>query len=346
MSAFEEYTNNSNNILVITSQPIDQDCISSGLIMKRYLEYLGKNVRMLFPRELLQEEKDYNAYLPFFEEFTSRDTRPDLEKGDFDTLILLDGTNWEQFYDYKNTSLPMPKLDKCKKIIQIDHHLGNPEDLATFQIKNSKASSTVEVILTEVVPIDFIDTKLATLAYAGLVGDTGNFRWNFNPGTLKIAGLLLERGAEPSATLDKLFFSKTKDYLKMLSYAIDNTEYDDELHAQFLCLSSDKKKSDGITEDEADTAKRAFHNEISRSVQGYSIGFVINQDLNTGIVHIGARGNNLTNEVNLPIMLSMMGGNGGGHFNAAGMDCSGDFEEIVKVLKNTLTLQLKQTQTP
>lgn len=342
MNKFNDYVQDSKKILLITSQPADADCVSSGLVMKKYLEHLGKTVTFMFPRELTRDNVDFLSYLPYFEEFTAGDTRDVIEKGDFDTLVLLDGTNWEQFYDYKNETLPKPPLDKTKKIIQIDHHLGNPEDLATFQIKNSKASSTIEIILMEVVPEDFIDAKLATLAYAGLVGDTGNFKWNFNTNTMKVASLLLDKGAETQEILDKMFFSKSREFLEQEAYAIQKTEYDEELHAQFLYLSIEIKKADGISEDKVDTLKNAYQSDISRSVPGYFIGFVINENPKRGTIHIGARGSNLNNKVSLPKMFAKMGGNGGGHFNAAGMDCVGNFDEIVKQLKATLRASLKE----
>src|SRR3989338_1192317 len=336
MIKFDEYIKGSKKILLITSQPVDPDCISSGLVMKKYLEHLGLNVTFRFPKELTQEEVDRNSYMPLFNEFIHSDTRTLLTEGDFDTLILLDGINWVQFYDYKNKELPEPVLDKGKKIIQIDHHLGNPEDLATNQIKNNKASSTIEIILSEVVPNDFLNKDLATLAYIGLMGDTGNFRCNFNPTTLRQAAMLLDKGVNPTEAIEHMFFMKKKEYMDMVKYVLENMEYDDELKTVFLFLPQAKLQADGIGENRYRLIKEAFINEISFSIKGYTIGIFMAEETTNGKIKISARGSNLNNKLSLPGFFKALGGNGGGHFHASGMEIDCDFEEFKSKMKHVL----------
>jgi bifunctional oligoribonuclease and PAP phosphatase NrnA len=327
-------------VLLITSQPIDPDCISSGLIMKRYLEHLGLDVTFRFPKEIIKDELARNSYLPLFNEFTNSDTRTLLAEGNYDTLILLDGTNLVQFYDYKNTTLPAPVLDKTKKIIQIDHHLGNPEDLATYQIKNNKASSTIEIILSEIVPVEFLDKDLATLAYIGLMGDTGNFRWNFNPTTLQHAAMLLAKGVDPTEAIERMFSMKKKTYMDMLKYALENVEYDDELHTVFLFLPSSKLQLDGIDNAKYRLIKDAFIYDISKNIEGYALGIFMAEAEQKGTIKISARGSNLFNKVSLPDLWISLGGNGGGHFHASGMEINADFDEFKLKMKQALKTKL------
>jgi len=342
MTKFDQYTQDSRKILVITSQPLDLDCIASGLVIKKYLQHINKDAVLIFPRELSPEEAEQYNFLPYFEEFNAKDSREYLARGDFDTLILLDGTNWVQFYDYKNEELPAPVLDKSKKIIQIDHHLGDPEDLATYQIKNNKASSTVEVILSEITLNNFIDESIATLSYAGLVGDTGNFRWNFRAAAMKTAAMLLEEGARTTELLERTFFSKSRGYLDMLSYAIKNTEYDDELQTQFLFMPLEKQQRDGISEEMLKLLGDAYTSELANTVKGYPRGLYIKEFEEKGKIKISGRGSSMFNKINLPILFFKLGGNGGGHFNAAGTSCTRDLEEVKKELKDALREMLKE----
>lgn len=323
---FLEIVENIKTVLIIASRPLDFDCLGSGLVLKKYLESLGKKVTLMWPGKMSKEEKDFNSFLPYFEEVVDQDTREVLAKKNFDLLILVDGANFGQFYDYDKSG-ETPFLRNYDQRVWVDHHQMSPEKLGTEIFKDSKASSTMEVILEQILPEDFIDKNIATLSYAALVGDTGNFQWNFSPKTLTLASMLLEKGAEVLIILDKYFSSKTKTYLKMLSYAIENVEYFDDLKTVFLFLPFQKLQTDNIDEVKLADLKRAFKIEISKSIQGYSRGIVI-YETQFGKIGISARGNNLSNKISFPKFLAELGGNSGGHFHAAGAHIEGDFTEI------------------
>ncbi len=108
--------------LIIASRPLDLDCLGSGLILKKYLEHLGKDVRLFFPMEMTEEEKDFNKWLPYFDEVEGKDTREILSSKNFDVLFLLDGANLVQFYDSSETTDNPPNLAIYDKRIHIDHH--------------------------------------------------------------------------------------------------------------------------------------------------------------------------------------------------------------------------------
>lgn len=345
MSMFNEYIEGSKKIIIITSQPLDPDCISSGILLKKYLEYLKYDVTFRFPRELTKEEIEQYDYIPFYEEFTknAKDTRDILTESNFDTLILLDGVNWIQFYDSKNTTLPTPLLDKSKKIIQIDHHPGDPENLTQLQIKNVKASSVTEILINDVLPENFLTTELSTLAYIGIMGDTGNFNWNFTSNTMEVAAKLLNKGVNPTEAIDKMFFTKKREYMEMLKYCLENIEYDDELKTIFLLLSFDKLKIDNIDANLYKILIKAFIEHIAKHIKGYERGLVISEPEEKGLIRVNARGNNSTNKINLPELFKIVGGNGGGHFNASGMQTKSEFKQFVLTLKQEIKSKLHRT---
>jgi len=198
-----------------------------------------------------------------------------------------------------------------------------------------KAAAVAEIILTEIVPKDFVDKNVATLGYAAVAGDTGNFRWNFSPETLRLAAMLLERGADTLLFLDKYFFSKTKTYFEMLAFAVENVEYFDDLGTAFLFLPYEKLHEAGFDKEGLKEIKQAFNQEFARAVIGYPRGFIMYEEW-PGKVHVHARGANLRNKINLPELLADIGGNCGGHFHAAGLQIEGDFEEVKKSLIGAL----------
>lgn len=346
MTVFSDFIHGSKKVLVITSQPLDPDCISSGIVMKKYLEKLKLDVTLRFPRHLTVEEIQINEYLPLFDELSCEDTRDLINSGSFDTVVLLDGTNWVQFYDNENTLLPPPSLGKVKKVFQIDHHLGDPELLTDNKIKDSSASSTIEIILSKVVPPSFLDEDLATLSYIGIMGDTGNFRWNFNSNTFKLASLLIDSGADPTEAIEKMFFTKSKEYMEVYKYTLDSIEYDDELRTIFMFLPKSTMDKDNLDERKCKVIKDVFINEIAKGVAEYHRGVFVSEVGDKGTVKVSARGSTLYNTINLPDLWKSLGGNGGGHFNASGMEIKGDFLEIKELIKDgirkTLSSQLSE----
>lgn len=336
MDEFLKYTQNTKTALIITSRPLDFDCIASGLILKKYLETQGIKVKIVHPEHITQADKQSFSALPYFSEIEEQDTRELLKHKSFDLLIMVDGGNLTQFYDASVTADNLPDLKIYDKRIQIDHHLTN-EQLGTLNIYKTDVSSTTELILNEIIPTEFIDQDIATLGYAGIVGDTGNFKWNFYPSTLSITSTLLSKGANKDLILNKLYFSRSKLSLEMLSFAILNIVFDDSLGAVFLYLPFKFMKENSIDENKLSVLTNEFSSSVAIAVEGYPRGFVI-YEKGPGIIKISARGSSYGNKINLPKVLAELGGRSGGHFNACGATIEGDFNQV----KNRLLQELKK----
>lgn len=340
MDSFQDYIKNDKTILIIASKPLDFDCLGTGLILKKYLESQDKTVTLMQASNPGAEEKDFYSILPFFDEVKFSDTREALARKNFDIFILIDGTNLVQYYD-ENSPLPSPNLDAYDKIIHIDHHLGLPEKLGTLTLQK-QMSSSAEVVLTEIIPEDFIDEDIANLGYAAIVGDTGCFKWSFQPETLELAAKLLKKGADFKKIVDRYLFSRSKLHMEMLAYGIKNCEYEDALHTQFLFMPFQKLREDKIEKHKLAVLKEAFQEEVARTVKDFPRGFMVYETI-PGKITISARGNNLTNKINMPEMLKEIGGNGGGHLNACRAEIKGDFEEIKQKLLDLISKYLQKT---
>ncbi|MDO8570042.1 MAG: DHHA1 domain-containing protein [Candidatus Daviesbacteria bacterium] len=338
---FEFLSDDNKTVLIIASDPLDFDCLGSGLILKKYLESLGKIVTLMWPGEATREDRDYFRFLPYFNEVIFKDTREILKKKNFDVLILVDGSSLVQFYDTSKTIDNPPDLSIYDTRIHIDHHLDNGQVLGTYTIRDVGASAATKIILEKIVPRDFIDEKLATLGYSAILWDTGNFQWQFNDGTLEIADFLLQKGAEVDFLLNKLYSSYPKLRLEMLSLAIKNIEYDDKLKTLFLFLPYQTFQEEKLDENKFKELREVFVDEIAGKITGYDRGILI-YEKEPNKIKISARGNNLYNKINLPKILSELTPQGGGHFNAAGAETKGDFEEIKKALLETIQKYLQK----
>lgn len=335
MKSFNQAIANTKTALIIASRPLDFDSLGSGLILKKYLESLNKKITLSFPYKLRDYEKEFNQFLPYFNEIEDGDTRELLKKKKFDLLIFLDGTNLVQYYDSREEEGNPPDLTFYDKVIHIDHHLQHPEKLGTITICDPLASSTAEIILTKLIPESFIDKNIATLGYAALAGDTGNFRWNFNPKTLKLASLLLVKGGNSLDVVEHIFNFKPKIYLDLLGFAIKNAEFYEDVRTIILPISHQKLQSNNFDDNKMGILKIAFIEELARRIRGYDRAVMLTENKPQRI-HISARGNNLYNKISLPEMFLELGGNGGGHFNACALDIESDLEKVKELLLKTL----------
>lgn len=340
---FLELVNQSQTILIISSRPLDFDCLGSGLVLKKYLESLGKKVTLKFPSKLTAENKEFYGFLPYFDELEDGDTREILKEKNFDLLILVDGTSLGQYYDTSKTNDNPPDLTIYDKRIHVDHHLLGPGiDLGTYAIKDCEASSTMEVILDRILPESFIDSKIATLAYAAIAQDTGNFRWSFTPKTLTLASELLSKGADPLVVVDRLFYVKPKSYLEDLSYILNNMVSVSEAKTVFLLFSYEEIKLKQITESKITELKIIFLEDIALKVPGFDRGIVMVEN-KPHKVKLSAWGNTLRNKSNLPQLFKNLGAIGGGHFNACGADIEGNFEEVKQKLIELIEKHLQNS---
>ena len=123
---------------------------------------------------------------------------------------------------------------------------------------------------------------------------------------------------------------------------MENVEYNDELKTNFLFLSFKKLQKEGIDEGKMVDLKNAYLEEIAKAVFGYPRG-ILAYEKRPGEIHISARGNNLSNKINLPQVMADLGGNGGGHLNACGATVVGGMEEVKEKLLLSIKKYLGQT---
>lgn len=327
-------------VLIISSRPLDFDCLGSGLMLKKYLESLGKTVKLSFPLPFTEDNKDLYSILPYFEEVEDRETREVLSKQNFDLLVLVDGVNWSQFYGSPSADEVDPEIKVYPKRIHIDHHPQHPETLGTTNIWSNEVSSTGELILTQIIPEEFVDSKIATLGYAAILGDTGCFRWELHPSSFELTGKLLQKGAQALEVIDRFFYSKTPDYLQTLAYAIKNVEYYPNLQTSFVFLPWEKIQQDKLDPLELNRLKEAVKMDLAKAVKGYP-RMIFMREIAPGKIGIDGWANNLRNNIRLPDVFRALGGNGGGHFNAAGALIEGDFGKIKISLLDLLEKNLK-----
>jgi len=213
--------------------------------------------------------------------------------------------------------------------LMIDHH-PQPESFADFVLHSTHASSTAELVF------DFIDmlgekkkiTKaIANCLYAGIMTDTGSFRFSSTTKhTHNVVAELMEHGAETTEVHHLIDDNNTESRLKLFGYSLsEKMKIFPEYGTGFIALTqSDLKRfdyRDGDTE--------GLVNE-PLSIKGIVFSALFTEKENDEGIKISFRSKEKF-DVN---QFARKNFNGGGHLNAAGgiSDLSMD-ETILKFLQ-------------
>lgn len=181
----------------------DGDAIGSTKGLKRILE-------LTFPeKKIYLQNADFSDYLAFLG--PEDELLDDEEYKDALGIVIDTGTT---------KRISNQKYSLCKEIIKIDHHIPI-DNYGDFQWVEEERSSACEMIA------DFyntfkaelkIDTEAATYIYAGMVTDSGRFRFRSVSGeTMRLAGLMLDQGVDIDVLYANLYM-KEFDLLKFEAY--------------------------------------------------------------------------------------------------------------------------------
>lgn len=205
-------------VVITTHQKPDADAMGSSLALMHFLRQLGHTVTVISPtnwagwvnwmpgtREVLDYEKEKTRA----EEILDR----------ADWLFCLD---FNIFHRTKNMTEKLKSLT-CTKIL-IDHH--QEPDTASFDygISDTSKSSTCEMIydfITEAGYGDKINEEISECIYAGVVGDTGSFRFSSaHAGVHTLVADLKSRGLNHGKIHEGLFDNFLENRLRFIGHVL------------------------------------------------------------------------------------------------------------------------------
>jgi len=182
--------NNRENFILVGHTSPDGDSIGSCFGLAFALEKLGKHVKVIL------EPYPHKYHIVPGRHFLLNE----LENiADIDVLIALDCA------DVQRLGHTQPLFNRAKTTVCIDHHKTNP-GFAQFNHIEPQTSSTSEIVFRLIQQLYTstskassqeyeIDTNIASAIYAGMVSDTGGFRYSSTSKvTMKIAAELIDTG--------------------------------------------------------------------------------------------------------------------------------------------------------
>jgi phosphoesterase RecJ-like protein len=118
----------------------------------------------------------------------------------------------------------LPVFQRTPETVCIDHHMTN-KGYASINYIDENASSTSEMIYRLIVDEVEIGEEIATALYAGIVSDTGGFRFDSASGeTMKAAGRLMSAGIPFTEIYCEMLLNHTLTESKVLGRVIEASD--------------------------------------------------------------------------------------------------------------------------
>lgn len=319
-------------VVITTHQKPDADAMGSSLGLAHFLRQFGHEVTVISPT-------NWARWLDWME--GTADVL-DYELHRAESNVKLEEAEWLFCLDHNHfsrTKSLAPKLAEiqCTKIL-IDHH--QEPDVASFHygVSNTGKSSTCEMVydfITGSGHRDKINVFVAECLYAGVVADTGSFRFSSTHASVhRMVAYLKEMGLDHTKVHEALYDNFLENRLRFLGHVLTNRmEIIYELNTALMWVSRQElQKFDIRTGDTEGLVNYPL------SIQGIKlVGLVIDRD--------EERKWSFRSKSSFDCnTFARRYFSGGGHFNAAGGRDGESLQETIKKFKQAIEENSAQLQ--
>ena len=317
----ESKIKNSKHAVILSHRSPDGDSVGSSLALYHFLKNYISHVQVITPDpapKFLSCLNGFDAIANYQENETL--VNQELQKADL--ICCLDF----------NTPSRMGELEKAFQlnqdayVINIDHHQ-DPDDFADFQLSETSASSTCQLIFDFIVGLngrDKISVALGEAMYTGIVTDTGSFRFSStSKHTHNVVAELIEVGINPGKIHENIYKNFSIDRLKLLGFALDQRfNVYEKYKAAIIYLS--EQDLNQFNFQKGDTEGLVNY---PLSVANIMMSILITEKDGKVKMSFRSKGDFRVNELSAKYF------SGGGHFNAAGGISDVGVLETVKKLE-------------
>ena len=298
MRAFNAVLNvikQNHRFLVTTHHNPDADALDSALAMALFLKSKGKQVCVL-------NEDECPEWLKFLPATSMFKKAGDVKSLDYDAAIVLDCG------DLKRIGTVRRLIKKDKPLVNIDHHITN-DRFGSINVILPQASSTCEMVFSLFKEARYpLNRKLALLLYAGIMTDTGSFRYeNTSVFCHQTIGELMSYKISAPQMYDRLFVGVPAGDMKLFTDVIHKARL---LYGNKVYCMTLSKKIESRFSKSFDLKENLF--AFLRSVKGIEV-IVILMELKPKEVKVSLRSNGDFDVASLSQQFD-----GGGHRKAAG----------------------------
>lgn len=207
-------------IVITMHQKPDADAMGSALGLLHFLQQFDHELHVISPTNWAR----WVDWMPGADKVLDYE----LQKAAADAI--LDAADWLFCLDFNHlnrTKLLASKLAavRCTRIL-IDHHEQPDTAVFDYGISNTGKSSTCEMVYDFIVESghrDKINHFISECLYAGVVADTGSFRFSStHAGVHHMVGYLKEQGLEHTKVHEALYDNFLENRLRFLGHVLSN----------------------------------------------------------------------------------------------------------------------------
>jgi bifunctional oligoribonuclease and PAP phosphatase NrnA len=312
------------NIVITMHQKPDPDAMGSSLGLYHFLSMFGHTVTVVSPTNWAS----FLNWMPGCEKVIDYDYRRAeaesiLQKADW--LFCLD---FNTLTRTKNMA-PFIQQLSCVKIL-IDHHQQPEETAFTYGISNTAKSSTSEMIYDVIVESghrDKVNTAIAECLYAGVIGDTGSFRFPAAGASVHtMTAHLKETGFSHTKVHENIYDNFLENRLRFIGMVLLNRmEIMYEYNTALMAVSkNDLLKFDIKTGDTEGLVNYPL------TIQGIKLAAIVIDRDEERKWSFRSKGEFDTNAFARTYF------NGGGHYNASGGKSSETLEKTIQKFKQSI----------
>jgi bifunctional oligoribonuclease and PAP phosphatase NrnA len=309
IEAQAEYFVAGQTVALSTHMNADGDGCGSETALARLLAQRGITARIVNP----------TPWPALFEFLLGADVRNDTGRGaaalrGVDALVVLDISDVKRLgvLADKVRALTIPKL-------VIDHHIASDDPAGSVVLADTSACATAELVYDLACVLDLtITPEIARSLYAGILTDTGGFRFsNTTPRCHAIAADLLKAGVAPEEMYVRVYASSPPGRIKLLAEVLASLDLDPTVGLAWLSMNATALTRYDVHQEDLDGIV-----EHARSIAGTRMALFF-RDLGHGKVKISFRS---TGDVDVNAFARQFAG--GGHAKAAGAVVAGTLEDV------------------
>ncbi len=301
--------------VVLAHENPDGDAVGSALGVCTFLKELGKtDIDVLF-----KEYPETFNFLPNSDMIKQEST---FER--YDMAIVVDCPNSDRVSkEYRKF------IENAKIIVQFDHHLRNSM-FGDYNVVNPVAPACSQILVSalEYLKID-ISKDVATCLLAGIITDTGGFRFNSTTAeTFEFAAWCLSKGINVAKVYKEAMMTKTITQFKAEKLALDRLEFFNDDKITFTYITKQDIDELGIKSGELDGIAG-----VGITIKDVEVA-IFAREKDDGF-KISFRSNN----IDVSDICMLFGG--GGHKLAAGCQIDSSIEEVRKAVVEETIKHLK-----
>ena len=308
----DQYLSKYDKFIVSTHESPDWDGLGASIAFNDFLKHMGKQSIII----ISDPPPDNYSYIDSDREINIISAEYELPP---------DITEYAQFVldtnDFDNIGNAYTLLkNRVRDYFIIDHHEGGADKVQQNIIK-ADASSACEIVYSIIKEYSApLTLKAARALFAGVIFDTGSFRYpKTSPYTFQMGADLVQAGANPFEIYEQIYEQNTLASFALRGRILSTMETFHSGRMIAMKLTPDMLEETGATFYEGETSIN-----LPLTVAGVVASLLVKQDF-TGPVKVSMR-----TKGDLDVAELAMKNSGGGHKNAAGYKSKLGFDETYK----------------